>query len=162
MKITKQSIPFVILSLLIIVLNRNIAIGESNSPTSVNEAVAALDKKYQMAVKQNDVDSMSRILADDFVLVTGVGKIVRKDDLLDEARSKRVQYEVQDDTDQTVRTWGDTAVVTAKLHEKGIDAGKPFDYTLWFSDTYVRTPAGWRYVFGQASLPLPEHAKPQS
>jgi ketosteroid isomerase-like protein len=162
MKITKQSIPFVMLSLLIIVLNRNIAIGESNSPTSVNETVAALDKKYQMAVKQNDVDSMSRILADDFVLVTGVGKIVRKDDLLDEARSKRVQYEVQDDTDQTVRTWGDTAVVTAKLHEKGIDAGKPFDYTLWFSDTYVRTPTGWRYVFGQASLPLPEHAKPQS
>jgi hypothetical protein len=24
-----------------------------------------------------------------------------------------------------------------------------------FSDTYVRTPSGWRYVFGQASLPLP-------
>jgi hypothetical protein len=31
---------------------------------------------------------------------------------------------------------------------------KPFDSTLSLSDTYVRTPAGWRYVFGQASLPL--------
>jgi hypothetical protein len=28
------------------------------------------------------------------------------------------------------------------------------DYTLWFSDVYVRTPAGWRYLFGQASLPV--------
>jgi hypothetical protein len=26
---------------------------------------------------------------------------------------------------------------------------------LWFSDTYVRTPGGWRYAFGQASLSLP-------
>ena len=51
--------------------------------------------------------------------------------------------------------WGDTAVVTAKLWEKGTDSGKAFDYTVWFSDTYVRTPQGWRYVFGQSSLPLP-------
>jgi hypothetical protein len=27
---------------------------------------------------------------------------------------------------------------------------------LWFSDTYVKTAAGWRYVFGQASSPLTE------
>jgi hypothetical protein len=33
--------------------------------------------------------------------------------------------------------------------------GKSFDRKLWFSDTYVRTKAGWRYAFGQASLALP-------
>jgi hypothetical protein len=38
--------------------------------------------------------------------------------------------------------------------------GKPFDKTLWFSDTYVRTPTGWRYVFGQASLALPKTPEP--
>jgi hypothetical protein len=32
------------------------------------------------------------------------------------------------------------------------------DYKLWFSDTYVRTPKGWSYVFGMASLPLPKEA----
>jgi hypothetical protein len=47
------------------------------------------------------------------------------------------------------------AVVTALLWVKGTDGGKPFDYRLWFSDTYVRTAKGWRYAFGQASLPLP-------
>jgi hypothetical protein len=46
--------------------------------------------------------------------------------------------------------------MTALLTEKGTDEGKPFDKTVWFSDTYRRTPSGWRYVFGQASLPLPE------
>jgi len=48
--------------------------------------------------------------------------------------------------------------VTALLWIKGVAAGKSLDYKLWFSDTYVRTPAGWRYVFGQASLPLPKAA----
>jgi ketosteroid isomerase-like protein len=118
--------------------------------------VAALDSQYQTAVKQNDAATMDRILADDFTLATGSGKTYTKADLLDEARSGRIVYEHQEDSAQTVRIWGDTAVVTAKLWEKGTENGKPFDYTVWFSDTYVRTATGWRYVFGQSSLPLPK------
>ncbi|MGH9747978.1 MAG: nuclear transport factor 2 family protein [Candidatus Acidiferrales bacterium] len=124
---------------------------------SADEAktVAALDTQYQAAVKANDAATMGRILADDFILVDGDGSLSTKADLLKEARSGRITYEHQEELEQKVRVWGDTAVVTAKLWGKGVDGGKPFEWTLWFSDTYVRTPSGWRYVFGQASLPLP-------
>jgi ketosteroid isomerase-like protein len=54
-----------------------------------------------------------------------------------------------------VRVFGDTAVVTALLWIKGTSGDTPFERKLWFSDTYVRTPQGWKYVFGQSSLPLP-------
>jgi ketosteroid isomerase-like protein len=118
------------------------------------KAVADLDTQYQLAVKNNDAATMDRILADDFVLVTGRGKTVGKTDLLREAKGKTV-YEHQEELSQAVRVWGDTAVVTALLWVKGTDDGKPFDYKLWFSDVYVRTPQGWRYALGQASLPLP-------
>jgi ketosteroid isomerase-like protein len=116
--------------------------------------VARLDTEYQAAVKHNDVATMDRILADDFVLVTGSGKVVTKTALLEEARGARTIYERQEDSDQVVRVWGNTAIVTAKLWAQGTTDGNAFEYTLWFSDTYVRTPGGWRYVFGQASLPL--------
>ena len=119
------------------------------------KAVAALDTQYQAAVAKNDAAGMDRILADDFVLVTGRGTAFTKADLLKEARSASTVYEKQEDTQQKVRVWGDTAVVTALLWIKGTREGKAIDYKLWFSDTYVRTPSGWRYVFGQASLPLP-------
>ncbi|MEP6708517.1 MAG: nuclear transport factor 2 family protein [Verrucomicrobiota bacterium] len=126
------------------------------SPANDEKIVAALDTEYQAAVKKNDVDTMDRILADDFVLVTGLGKTYTKADLLEEARSKRMVYEHQEDSAQKVRVWGDTAVVTALLWAKGTEDGKAFDYKLWFSDTYVRTLAGWRYVFAQASTRLPK------
>jgi ketosteroid isomerase-like protein len=131
-----------------------LAVSAANGSVAEDQkTVAALDTQYQAAVKHNDADTMDRILADDFVLVTGSGKSYTKADLLNEARSGKTRYEIQDDTDQTVRVWGDTAVITAKLRAKGATDGKPFDKTVWFSDTYVRTPAGWRYVFGQSSLP---------
>jgi ketosteroid isomerase-like protein len=130
-------------------------ISMAGSSVDDEKAVAALDTEYQAAVKKNDVATMDRILADDFVLVTGLGKTYTKTDLLNEARSKSTIYEHQEDSAQKVRVWGDTAVVTALLWAKGTKDGKAFDYKLWFSDTYARTPAGWRYVFGQASTRLP-------
>jgi len=127
----------------------------SGNSTDDTKTVAALDTEYQAAVKNNDATTMDLILADDFVVVIGTGKIYSKADLLNMARTNQISYEHQEDSDQTVRVWGDTAVVTARLWLKGTDQGKPFDWHVWFSDTYVRTGARWRYVHGQASLPLP-------
>jgi ketosteroid isomerase-like protein len=118
--------------------------------------LAALDTEYQLAVQNNDAETMDRILADDFILVLGDGKTFTKADLLAAARNEDEIYEYQEDSQQTVRVWGDTAVVTALLRSKGTSHGKPFEHKLWFSDTYIRTPSGWRYAFGQASLKLPK------
>jgi hypothetical protein len=143
---------------LILTLGILVMIGATNqirSSVDDEKAVAALDTEYQAAVKKNDGVTMDRILGDDFVLVTGLGKTYTKADLLEEARSGRVVYERQEDSNQKVRAWGNTAVVTALLWAKGTDNGRAFDYKLWFSDIYVRTPSGWRYVFAQASTRLP-------
>lgn len=123
------------------------------------KTLAALDRQYQAAVKANDAATMDKILADDFALVTGRGRISTKADLMKSARDKQMTYERQEEEEgtQKVRVWGDTAVVTAQLWVKGTEEGTPVDYKVWFSDTYARTPKGWRYVFGQASTQM---AKP--
>jgi ketosteroid isomerase-like protein len=129
--------------------------GARPSTAEDERIVAELDTEYQAAVERNDAETMDRILADDFVLITGLGRTYSKSDLLKEARSKSTIHEYQKDTDQKVRVWRDTAVITALLRAKGTTDGKPFEYTLWFSDTYVRTPSGWRDVLGQASSRIP-------
>ena len=129
------------------------AIASSAYDIDDKKIVGDLDTQYQLAVKNNDAKAMDRILADDCVLVMGRGQTFTKADLLKETRGNTV-YEHQEDTNQVVHVWGDTAVVNALLWAKARKRGKAFDYKLWFSDTYVRTPTGWRYVFGQASLPL--------
>lgn len=127
------------------------------SPADDAKVVADLDTRYQAAVKINDADTMAKILHEQFVLVTGNGSTFSKSDLIKSAQVRARTYDKQDEEpgSQIVRVWGDTAVVTAKLWLSGKAGDKPFDYKLWFSDTYVRTPEGWKYAFGQASLPLP-------
>jgi ketosteroid isomerase-like protein len=121
------------------------------------ETIKTLDTRYQKAVEQGDAKTMAELLGDDFTLVTGRGSVHDKAALLKSETSGDIRYEIQSDSGQTVRMLGpNTAVITAMLHMKGTLRGKPFDDHLWFTDTYVRTAAGWKYVFGQASLPLPK------
>jgi ketosteroid isomerase-like protein len=132
---------------------------EPVSPAATDKAaIAALDVEFQRAVKVNDAATIDRILHRDYWLVLGNGNVVTRDELIEEARQRTIEYEVQDEVPgtQQVRVWGDTGVVTAKLQIKGKQAGKSFSRTLWFSDTYVRTEEGWKYAFAQASLPLPQ------
>lgn len=129
------------------------------SPEEDRATVAALDTEYQAAVERNDAETMARILHPDMILVVGRGTVFTREDLLTSARGRHIEYEhqVEDAGSQTVRLYGqDTAIVTVLLWLKGTTReGEAFDRRLWFSDTYVRTPEGWRYAFGQASLSLP-------
>src|SRR5688572_13235513 len=92
--------------------------------------VAAMDTEYQLAVQNNDAETMDRILADDFILTLGNGKSFTKEDLLASARNQDAIYEYQEDGEQVVRVWGDTAVITALLRSKGTKNGKPFQHKL--------------------------------
>jgi uncharacterized protein (TIGR02246 family) len=131
----------------------NIAMRESDEV----QTIKALDTRYQKAVERGDTNAMAELLSDDFTLVTGRGSVHDKAALLKSEASPDLLYEVQSDTEQTVRLLGpNTAAITARLHMKGTLRGKPFDDYLWFTDTYVRREGGWKYVFGQASLPLPK------
>ena len=120
--------------------------------------VAALDIAFQAAVKHNDAETIANILHPQFVMVLGDGTVVSRDQILESARARVSEFEIQDEDagTQSVRVWGDTAVVTARLHVRAQRRGEQVDRRVWFSDTYVRTEAGWRYAFAQVSLPLPD------
>ena len=64
---------------MIIALSVGTATNDLNASSEEDaKTVAALDTKYQAAVKSNDAVTMDQILADDFVLVTGVAKFLAK------------------------------------------------------------------------------------
>lgn len=130
----------------------------SSSPADDRAIVARLDTAFQAAVKVADLATIDATLHPDYILILGDGRVVNREAQLAHSRDGRTIYEIQDELPgtQTVRVFGDTAVVTAKLRLKGTTDKVPFDRTLWFSDTYVRTPKGWKYFFGQASLALPQ------
>lgn len=133
--------------------------GAAAGLTPDERAVSELDRRYQQAVEDNDAATVDAILHPQFTLVLGDGSRHDRERLIDNARTRKFIYDQQDEENgtQQVVVVGDTAVVTAKLLLKArTQDGQVIERKLWFSDTYVRTREGWKYLFGQASLPLNE------
>src|SRR5579859_5044920 len=96
--IMKSRRPILILSAIAAIIFTSIALRAAKASPSVTDdqkAVAALDTQYQAAVKVNDAATMDRVLADDFILVTGRGTVHNKTELLKDARDKKSTYEHQ-------------------------------------------------------------------
>ena len=107
--------------------------------------IPAIKRRWE----KNDAETMARIHHQKMVLVLSDGTVQQAASLEQRARDKVYTWEhqVEVDNSQVVRVWGDTAVVTAKLWLKGTKTkGGAINFKLWFSETYIRTPTGWRYL----------------
>ena len=59
-------------------------------------------------------------------------------------------------SDVKVRVYGDTAVVTGRLHRVGKDKKGSFDRNFMFTDTFIRRDDRWQIIATQATFIAPE------
>ena len=125
-------------------------LGASTASASDTDDLIATDKRMQRAFVERDVATLDKIITDDYLLVASSGAERKKPAILAEVASPEVVYEINESSDWNVRVHGDTAIVVALLHQKGVDHGEPFDYSVIFSDTYVRENGAWRNLHAHA------------
>jgi len=80
-----------------------------------------LDAEFQRAVGAKDVAAVAKFLADDYILVTASSRIMTKQELLKEIAPAGLTWEMNASREVSVRVYGDTAIVTALLEQKGVD-----------------------------------------
>jgi uncharacterized protein (TIGR02246 family) len=112
----------------------------------------ALDRAMQRAVVDRDAKAFANFFTEDYVLVSTQGKIYKKADVVAEITSPDVRYDINESSDVSVRVQGDTGLVIASLHQKGVDHGKPFDFRLRYTDTWVRSNGSWKNISAHASM----------
>lgn len=115
------------------------------------EQLIATDKRMQRAFVDRDLATLRQIFTDDYMIVLWNGRERTKAEILADVASPETRWEINESSGWRVRVHGDTAIVVATLHQKGVDHGRPFDSNVKFSDTYVREHGVWRNVHAHAS-----------
>lgn len=113
--------------------------------------LAALDHAMQKAVVDRDPAAFADFLTDDYVLVVSTSRMATKAEVVAEIDAPGTRMEVNDSTDLRIRVHGDTALVIADLHQVGRHHDQPFDYWVRYTDTWIRTPGGWKCASGHAT-----------
>jgi ketosteroid isomerase-like protein len=118
---------------------------------ATEKSVAALEEQWLQSQKTNNPEQLVPLLADKFVSTEFDGKVNGKAETL--ARAKATKYESAEYSDIKVTVFGDTAIATGGFKGKGTDEwGKPFDYDVRWTDTWVKMPSGkWQCVASHGS-----------
>lgn len=116
--------------------------------------VRKMEEKWTVAYKERDIDILSTLLTEDFIITVEDGATYSKAGYITHSADPTVHVEVAEQSDMRVRVRGGMlAVVTGAYHERGQSNHKPYEYYDRFTDVWVRVGNGWRVVCSHYSVP---------
>jgi ketosteroid isomerase-like protein len=110
------------------------------------ESAGAAEQEVAKALLANDADAVGRLLADDWVVVSTYGGMADREAFLSVIKSGQFSRKTMELSDFRVKLYGNTAVVTSKLHTSGMLMGKPFDVLERQTDVLVWKDGSWKSV----------------
>jgi ketosteroid isomerase-like protein len=116
-------------------------------------AIRALELKWTESYKQHNIDILSSLLSDDFVITIEDGSTYSKAGYITHSADSAVHVQIAELSDLKVRLHGDTAIVTGAYHEKGDSNGKPYEYHDRLTDVWIKVGGKWQVVASHYSVP---------
>jgi ketosteroid isomerase-like protein len=117
--------------------------------------VRQLEEKWTAAYKDRQIDILSSLLTEDFMITVEDGNTYSKAGYITHSADSSVKVEVAELSDLRVRVrGGNLAVVTGAYHERGRSNGKPYEYHDRLTDVWVRVGNSWRVFSSHYSVPL--------
>jgi ketosteroid isomerase-like protein len=128
------------------------AVAQKTSATTAT--ILDLEKKWTDAYKQADLNTMNSLLNEDVIVTVEDGKTYSKSGYLTHSVDKTVKVLLAEIGDVRVRVDEDTAVVTGTYHEKGLNKGKPYEYSDRFTDVWKDHGGKWQLIASHFSVPV--------
>jgi uncharacterized protein (TIGR02246 family) len=130
---------------------------QSDSPAAkkTRDEIAALGRSYSRMIQQNDAESISRILADDYLVADEEGKVFTKEQDLATYPAKKLRVKITsvEYLDQNVRLiTKDVAIDHSTIRFVGTSNGKAIDITERCTTTWAKRRGKWVIVADHFSV----------
>jgi len=118
----------------------------SETDRAAQEAILELERRFGEAMIRNDADAIGRLLSDDWIIIDPDGGVIDRSRFLAVIKSGALKHEAMDSEDIRVRTYPNTATVTAVTHTRTIYLGKEFTTHERATDVFVKEDGRWHCV----------------
>jgi len=122
------------------------SIMRSEKDRDSEKEILEVESKFGEAMIQNDAEAIGRILSDDWIIIDPDGGVIDKSRFLDVIKSGALKHEAMDSEDIRVRTYSNTATVTAVTHTRTKYLGKEFTTHERATDVFVKKDERWQCV----------------
>ena len=116
-----------------------------------------VEQDFFMALVRADVETLRRVLADDFVLIDVMtGSEVPRSALLDVVSGGQLRFDRIERVEVRVRVYGTAAVVTGRTEMVGAYGGQSFGASSRYTHVFIDDGAVWRMVAAQGTQISPQ------
>jgi ketosteroid isomerase-like protein len=112
----------------------------------MEEELLKLENAFAEAIVNNDLESIRRLVADDWIIIDPNGEIVDRARFFEVIKSAVLTHDMMESKDSRVRVYGDSAVVTAVTRTKGKFMGHDFSTQERATDVFVKRDGRWQCV----------------
>jgi ketosteroid isomerase-like protein len=122
-----------------------------NSAEAAQREVLLTDDARMHARTSGDVQTLARIYAGDYTLVTAEGAVRTKEDQISELRSGQLQFRPVETLERTVRIYNDSAIVFSRERSSIIRNGQDIGGDFRVTRVYIRRDGRWQLVVTHAT-----------
>ena len=107
--------------------------------------IQALEEQWRLAQVNDDVPSMEKLLAPDFLGISMTGQVTDRDQQLERLRNRHLVLSKIVISDQKIKLLGAVAIVTSLAQVEGTNEGTPINGMFRYTRIYRRYPDGtWK------------------
>jgi ketosteroid isomerase-like protein len=126
-------------------LSRNNQI-EIPATISTEDEIKRIEIEWGDAFEQRDMETLDRLMADDYLLTDPLGSVRTKAESLAAIKNNEVHFESTKSDNVNVRINGDTAVVTGRSTFRGRYKGWSMAGQYQYTDVLVKRRGSWQAV----------------
>jgi len=115
----------------------------------VEKELLKWERDFEAAVISNNAEAVGKFLPDDWVIIDPDGGIVDRTRFLSVIKSGTLAHELMESEDVKVRTFGESAVLTALTRTKAKFSEQEFTTQERATDFFVKRDGRWQCVFSQ-------------
>ncbi len=130
-------------------------IREAGERTSIVQKIMEMEQRLRDANLRNDASFFEQALADDYVGIGSRGNIYGKAGAIKVRQSGYLKFDSIERSDQRVRVYGNTAIITGTVDVGGSFKEHHFGATYVYTRVYVKEGQDWRVVNFQVTKVLP-------
>jgi ketosteroid isomerase-like protein len=127
------------------------AAAQHKQKKTYKQVIAQLEAQYIKAVSTNDVATVERMLADDYIGISAQGMVATKQQTVDRIKNRQMVVSKLDVLDQKIYIHANTAIVTSEVEIDAVNNATtpptPVHSQFRYTRVYLRFASGtWRIV----------------
>jgi ketosteroid isomerase-like protein len=113
--------------------------------------IRAVETAWTTAIKTRDGQALDALLSDQLIYAHSTGIVDSKSDYITKVTSGRQRYEGARHENMTIREYGDTVIVHARMHMWGTNQSGKFDDIVMAMHTWIKRAGKWQLVAHQTT-----------